>query len=269
MQHSSRCALASLLVVAFVLPLAGCGENIPSPTSPTADVSPSAASGGPPGLTVSALSISGSSVLSQQTTQASVTLTAGAPDSGALVTLSSSNSSAAKVPATVMVASGAVDARFIVEAATVGVSTPVTISASYAGVTRSASLTIRPPVVSAAFTVTSPTRGRGACVLGPSTGAADCVLDGSTSEGPVAQWVWSYRTAGSPIGHSATEANSTMNLATRCRFFDEGRGGTDQNGDRYVQMEIEMYVMDREGTRSASVRQPVRMYPNRLCGFSY
>ncbi len=54
-----------------------------------------------------------------------------------------------------------------------------------------------------------------------------------------------------------------------CTFFEGGRGGTDQNGDRYVQMEVELYVVDPEGTRSASIRQPVRMYPNRMCGFSY
>jgi hypothetical protein len=32
-----------------------------------------------------------------------------------------------------------------------------------------------------------------------------------------------------------------------------------------VQMEIQFVVQDREGNRSAAVRQPVRLYPNRMC----
>ncbi len=269
MQHTLPCGLVGPLVVACALSLAGCGENSPSPTSPTSDIPPSAASGTPPGLSLAALSVSGPSVLSQQSTQGSVTLNGSAPAGGALVSLASSNMDVAKVPASVIVAAGASEARFSIDAATVPITTDVTIRGSYGGATRTTSLTVRPPEVTAAFDVISTARGRGACLLGPSSGEADCVLDGSSSTGPVERFVWTYWTANAPIGHSSTQARSSMNLASRCTFFEGGRGGTDQNGDRYVQMEVELYVVDREGTRSASIRQAVRMYPNRMCGFSY
>jgi len=269
MQHGCRCGLAGLMVVSVALLFSGCGDDLQSPTSPSSSASSSAPADTPPGLTLSALALGGSSVLSQQSTEASITLTGAAPAGGAMVRLSSSNTDVAKVPANVMVASGASEARFTIDAATVAISTPVTINASYAGATRSTSLMVRPPAVEAVFTVRSTSRGRGACGLGPSTGEADCVLDGSASIGPVERWAWSYWTAGSRIGHVTTQPGSSMNLASRCGFFEGGRGAEDQSGDRYVQMQVELVVQDRESTRSAPVRQSVRMYPNRLCGFNY
>jgi hypothetical protein len=222
-----------------------------------------------PGLTLAGLSLSGTSLLSQQYLRGSVSLTSVAPPSGAVVALSSSNSLAARVPSSVTVAGGAAEATFAVEGTTVAVTTPVTISASYNGLSRSASITVRPHTVTAAFRVASRSRGVGACQLGPSTGEADCELDGSSSIGPVEGWSWRYWTGTAPLGHMASEASSTMNLATRCSFFEGARGGEDANGNRYVHMEIELVVLDREGTRSVPVRKPVRMYPNRLCGFNY
>ncbi|HEY6359829.1 MAG TPA: hypothetical protein VIX63_01930 [Vicinamibacterales bacterium] len=96
-----------------------------------------------------------------------------------------------------------------------------------------------------------------------------CADGGASSIGPVERWSWRYWTVNTPLSHMATVANSTMNLATRCAFFDGARGGDGPNGDRYIQMEIELVVLDREGNRSAAVRKPVKMYPNRLCGFNY
>jgi hypothetical protein len=201
-------------------------------------------------------------------TRGSVRLSGSAPSGGAVVTLSTSTT-AAVAPATVVVPAGAEQATFDVEASTVMTSTAVTVSASYLGVTRTAALTVRPPVVTAAFTVTSRTRGRDSCVLGPSTGEADCSLDGTSSVGPVHRWVWRYWAAGAPIGHESAVPSSGLNLATRCAFFEGARGGDGPNGDRYIRMEIELAVQDVEGTRSAPVRREIRMYPNRLCGFSY
>jgi hypothetical protein len=269
MPHTPSPSLTGLLVAALALSLSGCGENFLSPSSPTSDTSPSAASNAPPGLSLATVSLIASSVLSQQSTQGSVTLNGSAPAGGALVSLSSSNPDVAKVPSSVTVAAGTSEARFAIDAATVPITTDVSIRGSYGGATGSASLAVRPPTVTAAFQVISTARGRGACVLGPSSGEADCVLDGTSSIGPVERWVWTYWTANAPIGHSSTQGRSGLNLASRCSFFEGGRGATDQGGDRYVEMEVELYVMDREGTRSASIRQPVRMYPNRMCGFSY
>jgi hypothetical protein len=81
--------------------------------------------------------------------------------------------------------------------------------------------------------------------------------------------VWTYWAAGLPIGHTATEARSSPRFNTNCAFFENARGGDDSNGNRYLQMTIELVVEDRIGTRSSAVRRDVKLYPNRMCGFSY
>jgi hypothetical protein len=198
----------------------------------------------------------------------SVTLTGSAPAGGAVVALSSSHI-AARVGQNVMVAGGGTTATFAIDTSSVGATTPVTINASYGGVTRSAFLTVRPPQITAAFTVTSPTKGAGACVLGPTTDQADCVLDARGSTGPIERWVWRYWTGNNPVGHATTDAMSRVQFSSRCLIFDGGRGGDGSSGDRYVHMQIELVVQDREGNRTDPVVQPVRLYPNRLCGFTY
>jgi hypothetical protein len=60
-----------------------------------------------------------------------------------------------------------------------------------------------------------------------------------------------------------------MQIDTDCAFFENGRGGDDSSGNKYVQMTIELTVEDRVGARSAPVRRSVRLYPNRKCGFNY
>jgi hypothetical protein len=65
-------------------------------------------------------------------------------NSGATVTLSSSNSAIATVPANVKVNPGATSATFTISTKTVAASTKVTISATYNGKTKSAILTVTP-----------------------------------------------------------------------------------------------------------------------------
>jgi hypothetical protein len=99
----------------------------------------------PPGpASLSTLTLSPSSVTGGNSSQGTVTLTAAAPSGGAVVALSSSNTGAATVPASVTVPAGATSAGFTVTTRTVTASTVVTVSASYNGVTRTASLTVNP-----------------------------------------------------------------------------------------------------------------------------
>src|SRR6185503_16505445 len=67
-----------------------------------------------------------------------------APSGGAAVTVSSGGS-AASVPATVMVPEGTATATFSIATSSVTSSTPVTITASFGGVTRTATLTVTAP----------------------------------------------------------------------------------------------------------------------------
>jgi hypothetical protein len=79
--------------------------------------------------------------------QGTVTLTGAAPSGGAVVTLSSSNTAVASVPASVMVAAGATSATFTISTQTVAASTSATITAAYGGLSKTATLTVtaQPP----------------------------------------------------------------------------------------------------------------------------
>jgi hypothetical protein len=94
--------------------------------------------------TLSSLALNPTSVTGgTQSSTGTVTLSGPAPTGGAQVLLSS-DKGAASVPASVTVAAGASTANFTVSTSAVTASTPVTISASYAGVIKTASLTVAP-----------------------------------------------------------------------------------------------------------------------------
>jgi hypothetical protein len=102
----------------------------------TFTVNPAAASA------LATLTLNRTSVVGGNSAVGTVTLTAPAPSGGATVTLTSSNSSAASVPPSVVVASGATSGSFTVTTAAVKKNVSATLSASYAGVTKSTALKI-------------------------------------------------------------------------------------------------------------------------------
>jgi hypothetical protein len=109
----------------------------PAPTStPTPTPTPT------PQATLASLVLSPSSINGGGSAQGTVTLSAPAPTGGATVTLASSNTSAASVPPSVSVPAGATSATFTVTTRTVTATTSATISASYAGVARAATLNV-------------------------------------------------------------------------------------------------------------------------------
>jgi hypothetical protein len=251
--------------------ITGCGSGSPSSPSPTTDgSSPSPSPSDPaPAPSGFSLTLSQSSVQGQQQPTGTVRLGTTAPSSGVIVTLTSSNPSVAQVPASVMVAGGQSGASFTINTSTVPSNSASTISATYNGATRTAALTVLAPSLAPVFSVSSPTKGSDACVLGPRTDEADCVLDATGSSGFIHQYVWTYWTGSAPIGHQTEQTRSAMQIDSDCRFFENGRGGDDSSGNRYVQMTIQLIVQDRAGTRSAPVQRAIRLYPNRMCGFSY
>ena len=103
---------------------------------------------------LSAVSVNPTAVTGGTASQSTITLTSPAPAGGLAVSLSS-NSTAATVPASVLVAQGASSATFSIPTSAVTTSTPVTITASAAGVTRTATLTVTPPAQTALLTVTA------------------------------------------------------------------------------------------------------------------
>ena len=251
---------------------AGCSGGTPSSPDAVPGPSPSPSPSPTPvpsGLGLSALSLTQSSVQGQQQPTGIVTLTTAAPSSGVVVQLSSSNATVAQVPATVMVVGGQSSASFTVNTSTVPTNASTTISATLNGTTRTAGLTVMAPGLQASFTVSSPTKGSDGCLYGPGTDETDCVLDASSSNGFIGMYRWTYWTGAAPIGHTTEQPRSAFQLDTDCAFFENGRGGDDSSGNRYVQMTVELTVEDRVGVRSAPTRRAVRLYPNRKCGFQY
>ena len=98
----------------------------------------------PPSASLSAVSVSPSSVDRRQLSTGTVTLSGAAPSGGAVVSLSE-NSTATSVPASVTVPAGSSSATFTVTTTSVSTATSSTISAAYNSVTRTAALTVNPP----------------------------------------------------------------------------------------------------------------------------
>lgn len=96
----------------------------------------------PPSPALSTLTLNPTTVSGGASSQGTISLTAAAPSGGAVVTLASSNTNVATVPASVAVAAGATGATFTVATRSVTSSTSVTVSATYGGVTRTATLTV-------------------------------------------------------------------------------------------------------------------------------
>jgi hypothetical protein len=98
----------------------------------------------PTPASLSAVTLTPTSIVGGSTLQGKVTLTSGAPSGGALVNLSSANPSVASVPASVTVAAGASSVTFAITTSAVSVNTNVVITATYAGVSRTTTLTVTP-----------------------------------------------------------------------------------------------------------------------------
>ena len=101
----------------------------------------SAVAGG--SLSLSSLTANPIAVKGGISSRVTVTLSGSAPAGGAVITLAS-NQRAAVVPTSVKVAAGATSSTFTVNTKVVSVKKTATISASYAGVTKAATLTLTP-----------------------------------------------------------------------------------------------------------------------------
>ena len=107
-----------------------------------------------PTTTLSSLTLNPTIITGGASLQGTVTLSGAAPSGGAVVMLSSSNGAVASVPPSVTVAAGATSASFTVTTTPVSVSTTVNISATYDGLTKTATLTVMPPVTADTVAIT-------------------------------------------------------------------------------------------------------------------
>jgi len=118
----------------------GISLNDPNPAILVFDLAPSSSTASP---SLSSVALNPASVVGGNSSTGTVTLSGPALAGGAQVALSSSNTTAARVPASVAVATGATSATFTISTSAVAASTAVTISATYGGVSRTALLTVQ------------------------------------------------------------------------------------------------------------------------------
>jgi hypothetical protein len=159
-----------------------------------------------PALSLSSLTLSPTSVIGgTQSSTGTVTLSGPAPSGGALVTLSSSNTAATRVPSSVTVPAGATNATFTVSTSAVTASTAVTISAAYGGVTRTASITVAPappPAVTLSSLTLSPT----SVIGGTQSSTGTVTLSGPAPSGGALVTLSSSNTAAARVPSSVTVA---------------------------------------------------------------
>jgi len=171
----------------------------------------------PPTLSVSSLALNPTSVTGGNSSTGTVTLSGPAPAGGAQVVLSSSNTAVARVLTSVPVPAGATSATFTVGTSAVTISTAVTVSASFGGVTRAASLTVTPapppPPTLASLTV-NPTS-----VIGGLQSSTGTVTLSAPAPGGGAQVILSSNNSAASVPFSvfvpagATSATFTVNTS--------------------------------------------------------
>ena len=148
----------------------------------------------PPPATLSTMSTQPSSVVGSNPSSGSVVLSVGAPFGGAVVGLSSSNAAVASVPASVTIPENGFAGSFTIATTAVSANTVVTITASYNGSTRTATLTVTPPSAPASLQAVS---------ISPAT-----VSSGSSAQGTVTL------TSGAPAGGAVVSLSSSSPAAT-------------------------------------------------------
>lgn len=134
-----------------------------------------------------------------------VTLTTGAPPGGATIALSRTGSTAFTVPASVTVPQGATTATFNIPTTPPASQSTGTISATYAGVTRTATLTVNP--------LPPPT-------LSIEDGAR---VEGNSGQAPISFTVRLSRAIASPVTYSV----STANGSGRYKTYSAAQAGSD------------------------------------------
>jgi len=200
-------AVSASTAVAISATYAGAGKTASLTVQPAA----------PPTVTLGSLTLNPTNVIGGNSSTGTVTLSGPAPTGGAQVALSSSNTTAARVPASVTVAAGATSATFAVSTSAVAASTAVTISASYGGVSRTASLTVQ-PVPPPAPTLTSLTLSPTSVVGGLQSSRGTVTLSAPAPAGGVQVTLSSSNGAASVPGSvfipaGASSASFTVNTS--------------------------------------------------------
>jgi hypothetical protein len=204
--------------------------------------------------------------VSQQEATGTVTLTTAAPSGGITIDLSTSDRDTARpASSSVTVPSESTTATFRIESTTVALSTDVQITARYQNVAINQILrvTIPPPV--ARFTITGSNRGDDKCTI-TGGGDNDCRVDASASGGVPRLYVYTYQIGSSTVTDGKTDRVGDVDIPTGCDFFKD-HSTNDDNGDKYLSVDVSLQIEDREGAKSSVTKKTVRFYTAGNCGY--
>lgn len=136
---------------------------------------------------LSNLTVPTSSVSATKTVVATVTLSGAAPTAGATVMLTASPTAVGTVPVSVNIASGKTSATFTITTKAVSLPSTLTVNASFAGITKSVTLTVQPARVISAISIAQTSVKGGTAVAGtvtltgPATEAVTVTLKSSAT----------------------------------------------------------------------------------------
>ena len=162
--------------------------------------------------TLSSVTLSPASVIGGTPSTGTVTLNGPAPSGGAVVTLSSSNTTAAQVPGSITVAANATTATFTVTTNPVAANTSVTLKGVLGSTTRTATLTVTAPTMSSL--TLNPTTVTGGS---PSTGTV--TLSGPAPSGgtvvPLSSSLPSVASVPASVTVAAGNTSATFSVTTK------------------------------------------------------
>jgi len=216
-----------------------------------------------PGGVLASLSLSAANVVGGKPVTGTVTLTAAAPFGGAVVTLSGADP--VTVPVSVTVVGGTTSASFTVTTRVVGGTIPATVTATYAGISKSAALSVTTVTeATASFGVTGPSESD-SCTLTNSGNTLNCTFNGSTSTAPgtIVAWDWTFGVAKT---FALTTTQPVLSIpAVDCTIVP---APPFPSGTTWFTMAVTLKVHDNQGNVSAvASNNGVRLFPQGSCGF--
>jgi hypothetical protein len=181
-------------------------------------------------VALNSLSLAPSSVGGGGSSTGTVTMNGPAPLAGAVISLSSSNTGVASVPASVTMAAGATSASFTVTTGPVTASTNVTISAAYNGITENALLGVESSTLSllslSPSTVTGGTSSTGTINLSSAAPSGGAVVSLSSSDPSVAALPPSVTVPAGATSATFTVATTAVAASTSITITAASSGAT-------------------------------------------
>lgn len=215
-----------------------------------------------PRAVLAGVSLSPTSVVEGGSVAGTITLTAAAPTGGVIVSMSGSD--AVILPTTVTVPAGATSGAFSLVARPGSGASSATITASYAGTSMSATLTItRPTVATANFGVTGPSETE-TCEMANGGTTLACTFDARTSTAPgtIVAYDWTYAVAGK---FSRTTTGPVLtNPTVDCSLMPPPPLPA---GAQWLGLTVTLTIHDDRGNVASASDSGARLLPKGTCGY--